>query len=133
MYIYMKSNLLNCNILFFPKKSLFLRKICFRRIKRLNAETTGREASELHRSWVKSASLPRSTYVVTNDKFIFLQSLCICKTAEVHQDVKWFLWPPRLPWKGTRWKYHFKHWTEHWTLHATLSARIGFSISIRPQ
>lgn len=36
-------------------------------------------------------SLLRSTYVVTNDKFIFLQSLCICKTAEVHQDVKCFL------------------------------------------
>lgn len=35
-------------------------------------------------------SLLRSTYVVTNDKFIFLQSLCICKTAEVHQDVKCF-------------------------------------------
>lgn len=36
-------------------------------------------------------SLLRSTYVVTNDKFIFLQSLCICKTAEVHQDVKCFV------------------------------------------
>jgi len=36
-------------------------------------------------------SLLRSTYVVTNDKFIFPQSLCICKTAEVHQDVKCFL------------------------------------------
>lgn len=35
-------------------------------------------------------SLLKSTYVVTNDKFIFLQSLCICKTAEVHQDVKCF-------------------------------------------
>ena len=51
-----------------------------------------------------STSLPRSTDVVTNDKFIFLQSLCICKTAEVHQDVKCFRWPPRLPWKITRWK-----------------------------
>ena len=53
-----------------------------------------------------STSLPRSTYVVTNDKFIFLQSLYICKTAEVHQDVKCFWWPPRLPWKITRWKLH---------------------------
>lgn len=53
-----------------------------------------------------STSLPRSTYVVTNDKFIFLQSLYICKTAEVHQDVKCFWWPPRLPWKITRWKLY---------------------------
>jgi len=52
-------------------------------------------------------SLLRSTSVVTNDKFIFLQSLCICKTAEVHQDVKCFLWPPSLPWKITRWKHNF--------------------------
>lgn len=48
----------------------------------------------------------KSAYVVTNDTFIFLQRLCICKTAEVHQDVKYFGWPPRLLWKITRWKYN---------------------------
>lgn len=50
---------------------------------------------------------PKSAYVVTNDTFIFLQRLCICKTAEVHQDVKYFGWPPRLLWKITRWKYNY--------------------------
>lgn len=48
------------------------------------------------RYWTPSPPLPpnsplhRSAYVVTNDTFIFLQRLCVCKTAEVHQDVKYF-------------------------------------------
>lgn len=46
-----------------------------------------------------STSLPalhRSAYVVTNDTFIFLQSLCVCKTAEVHQDVKYSGWATQV-------------------------------------
>lgn len=38
----------------------------------------------------------RSAYVVTNDTFIFLQSLCVCKTAEVHQDVKYSGWATQV-------------------------------------
>lgn len=38
----------------------------------------------------------RSAYVVTNDTFIFLQRLCVCKTAEVHQDVKYFGWATQV-------------------------------------
>lgn len=41
-------------------------------------------------------ALHRSAYVVTNDTFIFLQSLCVCKTAEVHQDVKYFGWATQV-------------------------------------
>lgn len=66
--------------------------------------TVGERAANGSGARTASTSLPRSTDVVTNDKFIFLQSLYICKTAEVHQDVKCFRWPPRLPWKITRWK-----------------------------
>lgn len=42
------------------------------------------------------SALHRSAYVVTNDTFIFLQSLCVCKTAEVHQDVKYFGWATQV-------------------------------------
>lgn len=41
-------------------------------------------------------ALHRSAYVVTNDTFIFLQSLCVCKTAEVHQDVKYSGWATQV-------------------------------------
>lgn len=41
-------------------------------------------------------ALHRSAYVVTNDTFIFLQRLCVCKTAEVHQDVKYFGWATQV-------------------------------------
>lgn len=40
--------------------------------------------------------LHRSAYVVTNDTFIFLQRVCVCKTAEVHQDVKYFGWATQV-------------------------------------
>lgn len=40
--------------------------------------------------------LRRSAYVVTNDTFIFLQRVCVCKTAEVHQDVKYFGWATQV-------------------------------------
>lgn len=43
-----------------------------------------------------SPVLHRSAYVVTNDTFIFLQRLCVCKTAEVHQDVKYFGWATQV-------------------------------------
>lgn len=42
------------------------------------------------------SALYRSAYVVTNDTFIFLQRLCVCKTAEVHQDVKYFGWATQV-------------------------------------
>lgn len=42
------------------------------------------------------SALCRSAYVVTNDTFIFLQRLCVCKTAEVHQDVKYFGWATQV-------------------------------------
>lgn len=42
------------------------------------------------------STLHRSAYVVTNDTFIFLQRLCVCKTAEVHQDVKYLGWATQV-------------------------------------
>lgn len=42
------------------------------------------------------SALHRSAYVVTNDTFIFLQRLCVCKTAEVHQDVKYLGWATQV-------------------------------------
>lgn len=78
------------------------------------SESSKDQRTEVHKpqcsssSLLPSPSLSKSAYVVTNDTFIFLQRLCICKTAEVHQDVKYFGWPPRLLWKITRWKYNHR-------------------------
>lgn len=74
-------------------------------------------------------TLHRSAYVVTNDTFIFLQRLCVCKTAEVHQDVKYFGWATQVALEDNQMEVELQHWGVE-NMDSVLSLSLPFTLTL---